>query len=386
MSIQQNFPAISPSLCLNFTRSKTLDPRITFIRTSSATRVNGKGLIEVVPANTPRFDHSYDPVSGTVRSLGLLIEESRSNLLFHSEDLSTFWSQFLITSLTTNSIISPSGTLTADIVTFSNNQFSDVNHNTAFITNGTTYTLSVWARSVSGSSQFRFKYWNTSIGVYSDNIAVDETWKRYTYTFTATSTAGGSNIGFANSSDGTSKSVVFWGAQLEEGSFPTSYIPTTNSTATRTADNASIVGENFSSWYNQSEGTSLINYNIPIASGDQAVAEFNDNTSSNRMIFFHSVGSTARFLTFSSGSAVVTTLDRTSSRVSKWVGAYKAGDYGSSYNGSNTLTNTYSSTISNINRLRIGSSASGSLFNGTISQLTYYPRRLSNQILQNLTK
>lgn len=85
MSIQQNFPAISPSLSLNFARSKTLDPRITFTRTSTATRVNGQGLIEGVPANTPRFDHSYDPVSGTVKSLGLLIEESRSNLVLFSE-------------------------------------------------------------------------------------------------------------------------------------------------------------------------------------------------------------------------------------------------------------------------------------------------------------
>jgi hypothetical protein len=71
MSIQQNFPAITPSLSLNFARSKKLDPRITFTRTSSATRTNETGLVEVVPANAPRFDHSYDSVSGSVRSLGL---------------------------------------------------------------------------------------------------------------------------------------------------------------------------------------------------------------------------------------------------------------------------------------------------------------------------
>ena len=60
MSISQNFPAISPTLNLNFARSKKLDPRITFTRTSSATRTNAQGLIEVVSANTPRFDHSYN--------------------------------------------------------------------------------------------------------------------------------------------------------------------------------------------------------------------------------------------------------------------------------------------------------------------------------------
>ena len=86
MSISQNFPAISPTLNLNFARSKKLDPRITFTRTSSATRTNAQGLIEVVSADTPRFDHSYNSSTGSVNSLGLLIEESRTNLISYSQD------------------------------------------------------------------------------------------------------------------------------------------------------------------------------------------------------------------------------------------------------------------------------------------------------------
>ena len=66
--------------------------------------------------------------------------------------------------------------------------------------------------------------------------------------------------------DGTS-GVYLWGAQLEESPYPTSYIPTTGSTVTRAADVsssasvtraadvASITGTNFSSWYNNTEGT-----------------------------------------------------------------------------------------------------------------------------------
>ena len=48
---------------------------------------------------------------------------------------------------------------------------------------------------------------------------------------------------------------LLYGIQLEEGAFPTSYIPTTGTALTRSADEASISGTNFSSWYNQSEGT-----------------------------------------------------------------------------------------------------------------------------------
>ena len=75
MSISQNFPNTRPSLSINFARSQTLDPRITFTRTTSGTRVGPDGYIEVIPADQPRFD--FDPVTG--ECLGLLIEEQRVN-------------------------------------------------------------------------------------------------------------------------------------------------------------------------------------------------------------------------------------------------------------------------------------------------------------------
>ena len=60
MAISQNFPNTRPSLNLNFARSKTLDPRITFIRTqtgSEVTFVDESGIIRNVSADEPRFDH-----------------------------------------------------------------------------------------------------------------------------------------------------------------------------------------------------------------------------------------------------------------------------------------------------------------------------------------
>ena len=56
--------------------------------------------------------------------------------------------------------------------------------------------------------------------------------------------------------DGNGTSGIYlWGAQLEEGAFPSSYIPTTTAAATRSADVASITGTAFSGWYRQDEGT-----------------------------------------------------------------------------------------------------------------------------------
>ena len=57
---------------------------------------------------------------------------------------------------------------------------------------------------------------------------------------------------------GTNAYFYQWGAQLEEGSFPTSYIPTQGSTRTRSADDATITGKNFTDFINQEEGTLYI--------------------------------------------------------------------------------------------------------------------------------
>ena len=79
MSIRNTYPTIRPSLNLDFARSRTLDPRITFSRTTTGTYMDSDGLIKVASADEARFDHRY--VNGQLESLGLLVEESRSNIV-----------------------------------------------------------------------------------------------------------------------------------------------------------------------------------------------------------------------------------------------------------------------------------------------------------------
>jgi hypothetical protein len=80
-----DYPEVRPTLDLNFARVKALDPRITFTRASGGSYVGADGLIKLAGVNEARFDH--DPVTG--ESLGLLVEESRSNSLKYSNAFST---------------------------------------------------------------------------------------------------------------------------------------------------------------------------------------------------------------------------------------------------------------------------------------------------------
>ena len=83
MTIRHLYPAVEPSLNLDFANSKKLDSRINFVRGSTATYTDESGIIRTAAQDEARFDHDSDG-----NSLGLLIEESRTNLVTYSEDYS----------------------------------------------------------------------------------------------------------------------------------------------------------------------------------------------------------------------------------------------------------------------------------------------------------
>ena len=242
MAISQDFPAISPTLTLNFARSKTLDPRVTFTRSSSATRVNPLGLVGLVGTDTPRFDHSYNSVTGAVTSLGLLIEESRSNLISMSQEMHT--SPWGVASATTvpNDGVAPDGTITADRVISAG---GGVFRAGAGVSNATAYTYSVFLKHVSGTgvvSTVGFERFGTTAlagtssfnlitGVLVSNSANVQSssitpypsgW--YRVSITAVSTDVTATVVTYTAASGNE--FLVWGAQLEAGAFPTSYIPT----------------------------------------------------------------------------------------------------------------------------------------------------------------
>ena len=229
----------------------------------------------------PRFD--YDPV--TKQPKGLLIEEQRTNLLLQSEAFNDAYWNKVSTTISANNTTSPDGTISADKITEDvANNTHQLSSTTVSVTNGTTYTFSIYAKKAerqyltfNGSSAFfggqDFCIYDLNSGVITQQgtsgqasiTDVGNGWYRCLRTIPATAT--GNSIaawGISNSSTGGRAPIYtgdgvsgfyIWGAQLELGAFATSVIPTQASQVTRAADTAVIQGSNFSSWYNQNEGT-----------------------------------------------------------------------------------------------------------------------------------
>lgn len=313
----------SAALSLNFL-SGALDPRITFARATTATFIGSDGLIQSAAIDAPRFD--YDPV--TLAAKGLLVEETRTNLLLNS----------LIngTSLTTQSV-----TVTA------------VPHTISFYGTGTITLSGAATATVVGT------------GVYPN---------RRTLTFTPIVGALLCTV---------TGSVQY--AQVEAGSFATSFIPTAGTTVPRSADLATMTGTNFSNWYNQAEGTFVAQYDSYLVDTTtrNAVSAYASGATSNNILLMNTVQ--RQFQINNSGNQA--DLDGgtpASGIVTKVAGAYKVNDFALSLNGGAVVTDTLG-TVPTVNTLGIGiSSLNLTPVNGHIRQITYYKTRLSNAQLQAL--
>jgi hypothetical protein len=182
----------------------------------------------------------------------------------------------------------------------------------------------------------------------------------------------------------------FWGAQLEAGAFATSYIPTTTATVTRAADISTSVATSVfeSSWYRQDEGTVFAEAS---PKSGTAFVGFNDGTTSNRIRLAHTgtsaaiaVNVTGGALQFSINSGAASFPVNTQGKAAL---AMKASDFALVGNTSSVVTST--GLMPSMNQATIGSAIGVTTppsINGHIRRLTYWPTRLSNEVLQRITQ
>ena len=363
--------------------------------TTSAAITNYIPQLMTAAANQARFD--FDPITGECK--GLLVEEQRANLFYYASDLTnaTYWTKSAA-SILGNAIVAPDGTLTGNKLIedttsaqhsvrqsfTADGSTSNVvsyflkagQHTQALVTNGTaTVTVDLSAGTIGTPTAGTASIAPAGNGWYRVSLAyVNSAGSKNSFVYLR---AGDSYIG--NGWAG----LYIWGAQLEAGSFATSYIPTTSGQVTRVKDDPQMTGTNFSQWFNQSEGTVLIEVQRPLVNtggASQYLFNFSAGGASTRIEQYNNV----LFAELRADDASVQ-VDLPSYTVTaantlmKVALAYKTNDVACVGGGGAVATKT---------PVRLGTPTALSLSpnsSAIIKRLAYFPKRLTNAELVEMT-
>lgn len=268
----------APALGLDFTTG-TIDPRITFSRLSVARFYNNAGILTQASLNAPRFD--YNP--STLVLNGFLMEEARTNLLLQSNAFGTTWTLGTDAALSSAAAISPDGSTNAWKLkegTTATSSSHQVQQDVTKAASALAYSTTVFAKAAertrialvpSDGANGSYAVFDLSGGqvgptgtfvgtgftaVTSSIQSVGNGWYRCTINVTSTAAttirteflldAGSGTNALTVSYAGTVGSgALIYGAQLEQATYGTSYIPTTTGAAARSADTATILTTSF---------------------------------------------------------------------------------------------------------------------------------------------
>jgi|11BtaG_2_1085332.scaffolds.fasta_scaffold05929_2 hypothetical protein len=376
-----------------------------YTATGGAPIVKYQPTLQTAASGEARFDH--DPVTG--ESKGLLIEEARTNSLTFSEefDHSSFTEQSV--TVEANQAVAPDGTLTADKLVIDSGAGTHQITKLGVISSQTcsvsifakaagvnTFTLLDGAAATNGAS------FNLSTGVATDVNSGTGTienlgngWYRCTAVMTTTGfrlycpDAAGTSVG-----DGFN-GIFIWGAQVEAGSFPTSYIPTSGSTVTRSIDSAVVEGTAFTdAWRddevtvyasgtantNRANNTNLLTITSTASNvNNRAGWSFRTGTGSDEMLIDNF---------YAYGSAVSDYADD-AYPYAKVAYRFKNSDFAWTVNYPDNPLFTDSVTTGYgpaKNKLYIGATYNGTAKSTTIEKIAFYPVGLSNATLQAMTE
>jgi len=353
---------------------------------------------EVITNNIPRIDYTGGGFGK------LLLEPQRTNLLLYSELFNNaYWSSIGIT-ITPNSTTSPDGTLNAQKLT--STSYNSVRRILS-VTTSTIYTQSFYVKKdtsneswvqllFAGGTNIQYGYrinWTSFTiskisGAYADPTSVSFTsvgngWYRFEM---AASSTNNTSVTYAILPDSSATSSIFaWGAQLELGSYPTSYIPTTTTTVTRVQDSAIKTG--ISSLIGQTEGTILLEIPQFIA---QPLGTFGAilsvYTSSSDRIGFICVNSTQiNIYIYAGGVLQLSFIFTPSNGVNKMALGYANNDAVVVVNG-NVLTTDTSIVVPPSSAIALNNYGFSALAaNTSINQVQLFTTRLSNAELETLT-
>lgn len=374
-----------PTLNLDFTVG--FDSRITFTRASSATYFDSTGTLQTASSNVPRRD--YDPT--TLSPRGLLIEEQRTNDISNANSGAP-------APVAPNTVSSTSdvahlfGPASVWKHTRDTGAPGDTNCG-AYVglacSTSTVYSASLWLwvpSSFNGSNitlTLENSGTETLVTASAVNLSKRDQWQFIWTAFNSQSNTQLTPVLRITATTGNFVYTTCW--QREAGIFPTSYIPTSGSAATRSADVAPMP---LGPWYNQNEGTLYAEASVEaVGTTTQIVVQIDDGTSNNRVFLFDGPGGLGGNQTVGgvsnaiSGPASITANTLYKAALGVNASASKLAVGGTLYGPISVAMPGGQTT------LRLGTAtASGFPLNGWLRRVRYWPRRLSDRQLREITR
>jgi hypothetical protein len=324
--------------------------------------------------NVPRIDYTGGGCPH------ILAEPQRTNLVTYSEDF-TQWSKTGTTDVSPNDNISPDGTQNASTVSGltgsgSNDLYLIVGGNPA----SKTYSFSVYLK---GSGTLRLQISNNVDQGINEIVTLTSDWKRHIVTGTFNSTSG--NLSATLDDNGaTATQYNIWGAQLEEATYPTSYIPTSGSTVTRNQDQ--FTRDGIGSLINSTEGVLFFQGGILSDDGTTQIISLFESASSRVSLTFSTTLNRIQFYVAINGFTNTVTINAegfTKTDINKIALRYGANNYALFINGvkegeNTTQGNTF--TVGSLTELTLSNTLP---FYGKVKQLQVYDTALTdNQLIQ----
>jgi hypothetical protein len=393
-------------------------------RSSTARFYDSAGVIQTAASGVARSNAFFPDSSGVMRPAGLLLEAAGTNIIVSSQVFNSGGWTLDGASLTTNAATAPDGTTTATSIVQGTGNNRAYHFDNSGVLGSKVFSIfakanagtSLEIRSIGGVSPVATATVNLSIGTVSGftGATVEKYpsgWYRVLLPVTVSIASGSSTYWTIT---GPASSVLIWGAQLETGSYATSYIPTvastvtraadtsTSATVTRSADVANMTGTNFSSWFNQLQGSVFCQFN-PVDVGNYYIGVWGVeadpvNVSGFGLSKNDLTGRTFRaqfYFNFNKTGGSPASIELGDNTMPAFVTNKSALVYSSTgVSGAiNALlgTNTSSQPVGSatMNTLHLGRhyhSYYPVIINGTIARLAYWPTRLSDTVLQAITR
>jgi hypothetical protein len=336
----------------------------------------------------------------------ILLEPQRTNLAIFSQNIdNTAWSKTQ-SSVIVDTHISIDGNLNADTLVSTATNFSLMSQ--VYSLDIKTYTYSIFAKKINldfvvlkmDSSPFGFvSAWfdisNGTIGTVGSGVVANiqsyiNGYYRLSITFTMPSAGNqkiSPHIALGNNSTATSinSSTIFFGAQLEEGSFATSYIPTQASAVTRLQDQ--LIKTGISSLIGQTEGVFFIESAALVKNDVIRAVTLTDGTTNNRIQIRYEGSNNSIFFVFQSNGGFVTVIARTVVDITQFLKLairYSANEVSIFINGVKVITNNTIVLPLNLNKLSFDSGTGALHFNTKVNSLLLFKTYLSDDEMQLL--